>query len=198
MPKSPSCSVSSKQRVSYNKRVKVVETEHHRHFSDQEFESYWHTHGEYEVMKDEATQTIDFYNELQSASSSASTQALNESTFCLRGLEHHTDLQKGLKAHLRKQAWKSVLEEQDIQNDMGCRDSSEMLQEAYKIYSLPASRIAQQKGWNDAIQAGTTAEAQPALAVIIAKASASETETTRSPMRGQRRVQKNSIVSQAA
>ncbi|KAL3931311.1 MAG: hypothetical protein SGBAC_011368 [Bacillariaceae sp.] len=157
---------------------------------------------DYAAMREEAMQTVDYFNGLEndsstSSESSSSTQALDhESTLCLRGLEHRTDSRKGLKTHLRRQAWKSVLEEQDIQDDMGCRDSSVMLQEAYRIYSLPASRIAQQKGWNDAIQAGTTAEAQPALEVI-AKASASETEATRSPMR-RRRAQKNSFVSQAA
>ncbi|CAJ1954866.1 unnamed protein product [Cylindrotheca closterium] len=207
--KSPSTSSASprKRRISFNKRVKVLEIDHHQDFSAQELESYWNTPEDYAAIRDETDSTVDYYNRLESKAASVSsvdssslTKALDEASLCLRGLEHRTNSSKGLKAHLRRQAWKFVLDEQDIQFDLGSQDDSVILREVYRIYSLPASRIAQQKGWKDAVQAGITpTEAQPPMEVII-KSSPSQRDTALSPptMRPRGGAQKNSIVSQAA
>ena len=154
---------SSKRKVSFNKQVEAVHIRHHKDYSKKEFERCWHSHEDYEAMKTEVNHTIDSYN-----------QSLNDidDSLHLRGLEHRTSSGKGTKAYLRKAAWDAVLDEQEALYELGMPNHSEMLREVYSIYSLPASRIAQQRAWKDAMEAGYMAEAKPPMAAISKQAPA--------------------------
>ena len=175
--------LSTRRRVSFNKQVQAVYIRHHKDYSKKELERCWHSHEDYAAMNDEANHTIDYYHGPQSdivsddSSSSSHDDCLADSNFYLRGLEHRTS-EKGIRCHLRRAAWNAVLEEQEVQHDLGMSNHDDILRDVYITYSLPASRIAQQKGWKDAIEAGHAMKATTAFRRTLA--------------------QKNSMVSQAA
>lgn len=188
-----SSSTSSDRRVSFNKRVQAVHVKHHRDYSRKELESYWYTPADYEAIKEEAKRTIEYYDD----SASSTQDCLEEPNFCLRGLEHRTESEKGTRYHLRKAAWYAVLDEQEAQEDMGMPDNSAMLCEAYRLYSIPSLTLARQRGWKDAEEAGYAAEAEPSTAAISKSSEKAECCLPATAMRVTR-AQQNSIVSQAA
>ena len=184
---SPSFASGSKRKVSFNNSVTVFHVEHHCEYSDQEFQSCWQTDEDYQLIREEVTQTIDCYF--------SNTISMDESvSLCLRGLEDHTtDSEESAKAILRQGAWNAVLDEQEIQYDLGSSDSK-MLREVYQTFSRPASRIARRKALQDAKEADHAVKGQSVLNVIGNKVSLSNTippcPTTRGP--------KNSIATHAA
>ena len=174
-----------------------METKHCRDFSKEEFMNYWHQPEDYDNIKDEIRKTIDYFNKSEKGKiqeeCSSSDPEVDVTSLCTRGLEHLISSESGMKTILRENAWDSVLDEQDILYDLESpNNNSEMLRKVYRISSLPASRIAQQKGVRDAIQAGYPVEDRGASRLSSPQPSTATT-CTLSPKTSQ-----NSIVSHAA
>ena len=112
----------------------------------------------------------------------------------MRGLEDRTDSERSLKAILRIEAWNAVLDEQEVQYDMRSPDSNAMLRKVYQTFSIPASRIAQQKALKDAMEAGFTVEATGTKS--WSKVPSSSPRAT--SMLPSAEVQKNSVLPHAA
>lgn len=87
------------------------------------------------------------FNDLVDASSSTS--------FTLRGLEHKLPKNNNLKARVRSDAMNIVLDEQDIQIDLGVHNES-MIRSVYRMYSQRCELAAYKRGLEDEIAVFTT------------------------------------------
>ena len=217
MAKRNSSSTSSKRKVSFDRRVQVVEIRHHRQYSAEEVKNCWHSIEEFTSIRDEARRTIAQYNELKrdiDSISSSSISSTIESMVCLRGLEHHARSERNSKVNLRKEAWYAVLDEQDLQYDLGSTNNWAILSDVYRIFSAPAAKIAHQTALNDEMEARHVLhEAQSPRRSFRRKVSSNTKESKctycaganqfdhYSPSLGsveRKRLRRNSIVSQAA
>ena len=143
-----------KRNVHFCKKVKVQPTLHVNNFTDKEIRSSWYTQNEIATIRQ---RTKDMMKLLQSQSNSNTPQKVlerqqgnndDESTFCIRGLEHRT--RKGMKAKTssRMMAWDVVLNEQSRQQDAGIVDV-ELISHVYKQTTTANVAIAYQRGLDD-------------------------------------------------
>ena len=143
-----------KRNVHFCKKVKVQPTLHVNNFTDKEIRSSWYTQNEIATIRQ---RTKDMMKLLQSQSNANTPQKVlerqqqgsnDESTFCIRGLEHRT--RKGMKAKTssRMMAWDVVMNEQSRQQESGVVNP-EAISHVYKQTTTVNVAIALQRGLDD-------------------------------------------------
>eukprot|EP00980_Cylindrotheca_fusiformis_P000887 scaffold233_cov81-Cylindrotheca_fusiformis.AAC.7 len=128
--------------VSFYPKVGVVETIHFRNFTRQETHAYWFCKDEYHIIKQEIKHTLRLINQ--------SNMDMDESCYCLRGLEHKMASNDGRKYRVRSDARDIVLDEQETQYDLGVRND-DMIREVYRMYSEACELEAYHKALEDEI-----------------------------------------------
>jgi hypothetical protein len=130
---------SCDRSVNFFDRVRVLETLNRKDFSQQELDDYWFINEEYCFIKHEIRNTVKFFNQ---------NLYIDETKYCLRGIEHKTQTRKRLKTKIRQDAQMVVLDEQAIQHELGlCNES--MIRSVYRMHSHRCAVAAHRKGLED-------------------------------------------------
>jgi hypothetical protein len=130
---------SCDRSVNFFDCVRVVETLHRNDFSQQELDDYWSVYDEYWCMKQDIRNTVKLFNQ---------NMYIDEAKYCLRGIEHKIETRRGLSRKIRLDAQMVVLDEQEIQHDLGfCNES--MIRSVYRMHSHRCAVAAHRKGLED-------------------------------------------------
>eukprot|EP00934_Nitzschia_sp_Nitz4_P003202 Nitzschia sp. Nitz4//scaffold106_size73319//19329//19883//NITZ4_005730-RA/size73319-processed-gene-0.66-mRNA-1//-1//CDS//3329532502//3192//frame0 len=150
LPKGPEADSEKRCRVTFAKRVRIKKIRSYTLYSDQERDAVWYDEEEYAEIKKRCLQSIRMMMR---------GDMPENDEFCSRGLEVRTKNNARARKELRLKASCLVLEEQDIQMDMGITDD-ERIREIYLYSAGDAHSRAHFYGLRDAKAAQEYLEAR--------------------------------------